>query len=62
MFCPPLKMLKTSTLCSLDSVECYNLNKNEWSFVSPMSEPHYGHAGTVHGGLMYVSGKCPSLA
>lgn len=41
-----------------DSVECYNLNKNEWSFVAPMSEPHYGHAGTVHGGLMYVSGKC----
>ncbi|XP_072542120.1 kelch-like protein 9 [Salminus brasiliensis] len=40
----------------IDTVECYNLNKNEWTFVSPMSEPHYGHAGTVHGGLMYVSG------
>ncbi|XP_065105052.1 kelch-like protein 9 isoform X1 [Paramisgurnus dabryanus] len=40
----------------IDSVECYNLNKNEWSFVAPMSEPHYGHAGTVHGDLMFVSG------
>lgn len=40
-----------------DTVECYNLSKNEWTFVAPMSEPHYGHAGTVHGGLMYVSGK-----
>ncbi|XP_017325466.1 kelch-like protein 9 isoform X1 [Ictalurus punctatus] len=40
----------------IDTVECYNLSKNEWTFVAPMSEPHYGHAGTVHGGLMYVSG------
>ncbi|XP_017560081.1 kelch-like protein 9 [Pygocentrus nattereri] len=40
----------------IDTVECYNLSKNEWTFVSPMSEPHYGHAGTVHGGLMFVSG------
>ncbi|XP_030643453.1 kelch-like protein 9 [Chanos chanos] len=40
----------------IDSVECYNLHKNEWTFVCPMSEPHYGHAGTVHGDLMYVSG------
>ncbi|XP_062861596.1 kelch-like protein 9 isoform X2 [Trichomycterus rosablanca] len=40
----------------IDTVECYNLKKNEWTFVAPMSEPHYGHAGTVHGGLMYVSG------
>ncbi|MBN3290913.1 KLH13 protein, partial [Polypterus senegalus] len=38
------------------SVECYNLQKNEWTFVCPMSEPHYGHAGTVHGDLMYISG------
>ncbi|KAK3543411.1 hypothetical protein QTP70_020427 [Hemibagrus guttatus] len=40
----------------IGTVECYNLSKNEWTFVAPMSEPHYGHAGTVHGGLMYVSG------
>ncbi|XP_076119520.1 kelch-like protein 9 isoform X1 [Alosa pseudoharengus] len=40
----------------IGSVECYSLNKNEWSFVMPMVEPHYGHAGAVHGGLMYVSG------
>ncbi|XP_029981655.1 kelch-like protein 9 isoform X2 [Sphaeramia orbicularis] len=40
----------------IDSVECYNLKKNEWTFVSNMAEPHYGHAGTVHGGLMYISG------
>lgn len=38
-------------------MECYNLRKNEWMFVSPMIDPHYGHAGTVHGDLMYVSGK-----
>ncbi|XP_066562592.1 kelch-like protein 9 [Amia ocellicauda] len=38
------------------SVECYDLCKNEWTFVSPMGEPHYGHAGTVYGDLMYVSG------
>lgn len=23
-----------------------------------MNEPHYGHAGTVYGGYMYISGKC----
>lgn len=40
-----------------DTVECYNLRKNEWRFVTNMVEPHYGHAGTVHGDLMYISGK-----
>ncbi|XP_034549058.1 kelch-like protein 9 [Notolabrus celidotus] len=40
----------------IDSVECYNLKKNEWAFVNSMVEPHYGHAGTVHGNLMYISG------
>lgn len=40
----------------LDTVECYNLKKNEWTFVANMVEPHYGHAGTVHGDLMYISG------
>ncbi|XP_062258877.1 kelch-like protein 9, partial [Platichthys flesus] len=40
----------------IDTVECYNLKKNEWTFVSNMNEPHYGHAGTVHGNLMYISG------
>ncbi|XP_071392261.1 kelch-like protein 9 [Centroberyx affinis] len=40
----------------IDTVECYNLRKNEWTFVTHMVEPHYGHAGTVHGDLMYVSG------
>ncbi|KAM9709671.1 kelch-like protein 9 [Menidia menidia] len=40
----------------IDTVECYNLKKNEWTFVTSMMEPHYGHAGTVHGGLMYISG------
>lgn len=32
------------------------MKKNEWMFVSSMAEPHYGHAGTVHGDLMYISG------
>ncbi|XP_028993399.1 kelch-like protein 9 isoform X2 [Betta splendens] len=40
----------------IDTVECYNLKKNEWTFVTNMVEPHYGHAGTVHGDLMYISG------
>ncbi|XP_041858448.1 kelch-like protein 9 isoform X1 [Melanotaenia boesemani] len=40
----------------IDTVECYNLKKNEWTFVTNMVEPHYGHAGAVHGGLMYISG------
>lgn len=40
-----------------DTVECYNLKKNEWSLVKNMYEPHYGHAGTVHGDLMYISGE-----
>ncbi|XP_030199163.1 kelch-like protein 9 [Gadus morhua] len=40
----------------IDSVECYNLKRNDWTLVSHMSEPHYGHAGSVHGDLMYVSG------
>ncbi|XP_010878570.2 kelch-like protein 9 isoform X2 [Esox lucius] len=45
-----------NTSGEIDTVECYNLRKNEWTFVAPMIEPHYGHAGTVHGELMYVSG------
>ncbi|XP_029348789.1 kelch-like protein 9 isoform X1 [Echeneis naucrates] len=40
----------------IETVECYNLKKNEWTLVSSMMEPHYGHAGTVHGDLMYISG------
>ncbi|KAG7282309.1 hypothetical protein CRUP_002697, partial [Coryphaenoides rupestris] len=43
---------KTALDCA---VECYNLKRNEWTFVSHMSEPHYGHAGSVHGDYMYVS-------
>lgn len=39
-----------------DTVECYNMKKNEWTFVTSMVEPHYGHAGTVHADLMYISG------
>lgn len=38
------------------TVECYNMKKNEWTFVTSMVEPHYGHAGTVHADLMYISG------
>jgi len=26
-----------------------------------MNEPHYGHAGTVYGGLMYISGNLMEL-
>ncbi|XP_007507826.1 kelch-like protein 13 isoform X5 [Monodelphis domestica] len=38
------------------TVECYNPRMNEWSYVAKMNEPHYGHAGTVFGGMMYISG------
>ncbi|KAJ8339894.1 hypothetical protein SKAU_G00345270 [Synaphobranchus kaupii] len=40
----------------LGTVEVYDFSKNEWTFVSPMAEPLYGHAGSVQGGLMYISG------
>lgn len=39
------------------TVECYNPRTNEWTYVAKMNEPHYGHAGTVYGGYMYISGK-----
>eukprot|EP00066_Takifugu_rubripes_P022588 XP_011611854.1 PREDICTED: kelch-like protein 9 isoform X1 [Takifugu rubripes] len=45
-----------NTSGEIGTVECYNMKKNEWTFVSSMPEPHYGHAGTVHGDLMYISG------
>lgn len=32
------------------------MKKNEWTFVTSMVEPHYGHAGTVHADFMYISG------
>lgn len=37
-------------------MECYNPRTNEWTYVAKMNEPHYGHAGTVYGGYMYISG------
>ncbi|XP_037542600.1 kelch-like protein 9 isoform X2 [Nematolebias whitei] len=45
-----------NTSGEIDTVECYNLKRNEWTFVASMVDPHYGHAGTVHGDLMYISG------
>ncbi|ELK18879.1 Kelch-like protein 13 [Pteropus alecto] len=39
----------------LPTVECYNPRTNEWTYVAKMNEPHYGHAGTVYGGVMYIS-------
>lgn len=38
------------------------MKKNEWSLVKNMYEPHYGHAGTVHGDLMYISGDLTTLS
>ncbi|XP_062906772.1 kelch-like protein 9 isoform X2 [Mobula hypostoma] len=40
----------------LATVERYNTAMNEWTYVTKLAEPHYGHAGTVHGGYMYISG------
>ncbi|KAK1882940.1 Kelch-like protein 13 [Dissostichus eleginoides] len=49
--------LKTSIKVKLTAtVECYNPRTNEWTYVAKMNEPHYGHAGTVYGGYMYISG------
>ncbi|CAB1332988.1 unnamed protein product, partial [Coregonus sp. 'balchen'] len=45
----------------LATVECYNPRTNEWTYVAKMNEPHYGHAGTVYGGYMYISGVTTSL-
>lgn len=39
------------------TVECYNPRTNEWNYVAKMNEPHYGHAGTVYGNYMYISGR-----
>lgn len=52
-------LLQTHSLLFFQTatVECYNPRMNEWSYVAKMNEPHYGHAGTVYGGLMYISGR-----
>ncbi|XP_069744508.1 kelch-like protein 13 isoform X2 [Narcine bancroftii] len=40
----------------LATVERYSTEENEWTYVTKLKDPHYGHAGTVHGGYMYISG------
>lgn len=41
----------------LSSVECYNLDTNEWRYVSSLPQPLAAHAGAVHNGKIYISGK-----
>lgn len=41
----------------LSSVECYNLETNEWRYVSSLPQPLAAHAGAVHNGKIYISGK-----
>uniref|UniRef100_A0A8C9PNL3 Kelch like family member 14 n=1 Tax=Spermophilus dauricus TaxID=99837 RepID=A0A8C9PNL3_SPEDA len=40
----------------LSSVECYNLDTNEWRYVSSLPQPLAAHAGAVHNGKIYISG------
>lgn len=40
----------------LSSVECYNLETNEWHYVSSLPQPLAAHAGAVHNGKIYISG------
>lgn len=41
----------------LSSVESYNLETNEWRYVSSLPQPLAAHAGAVHNGKIYISGK-----
>ncbi|XP_049603937.1 kelch-like protein 14 isoform X2 [Syngnathus scovelli] len=40
----------------LSSVESYNLDTNEWNYVSSLPQPLAAHAGAVHNGKIYISG------
>ncbi|TNN27736.1 Kelch-like protein 13 [Liparis tanakae] len=53
----PLPVSGWSLRAAQATVECYNPRTNEWTYVAKMNEPHYGHAGTVYGGYMYISGE-----
>lgn len=41
----------------LSSVEAYNLETNEWNYVSSLPQPLAAHAGAVHNGKIYISGE-----
>ena len=41
----------------LSSVESYNLETNEWVYVSSLPQPLAAHAGAVHNGKIYISGQ-----
>lgn len=41
----------------LSSVESYNLETNEWNYVSSLPQPLAAHAGAVHNGKIYISGE-----
>lgn len=41
----------------LSSVESYNLETNEWNYVSSLPQPLAAHAGAVHNGKLYISGR-----
>lgn len=44
----------------LSSVESYNLETNEWNYVSSLPQPLAAHAGAVHNGKIYISGQASS--
>ena len=41
----------------LSSVESYNMETNEWNYVSSLPQPLAAHAGAVHNGKIYISGQ-----
>lgn len=41
----------------LSSVESYNLETNEWNYMSSLPQPLAAHAGAVHNGKIYISGQ-----
>jgi len=41
----------------LSSVESYNLETNEWVYLSSLPQPLAAHAGAVHNGKIYISGQ-----
>ena len=47
-------------LHATDTVEVYDIAKDEWSFVSPLPQVRHHSAVAAHGGLLFVIGGYPS--
>ncbi|XP_006821509.1 kelch-like protein 40 [Saccoglossus kowalevskii] len=40
----------------VDTIECNDMNSDEWHIVTTLPEPVYGHASVTHGGKIYIIG------